>query len=760
MGLYDSYKLYNSTAIPQFAGSVIPEIGYAKQDLDQKYDVAKSYADTTESMLGNTPYFQNSAKEFQAVSNGLNTELDAIGKRKDYEHMIPATHDLVTKAAMQLKPFADEHQRFQEAVKKLDDKDLNLDENTKQLLIRKSVQDDADARKAGVGGMYQDPITGQWKGGFQSIHAAKNVDIPKWVDERLKDAATQKYGSENVNFGNGAYMVKRGSKWESLGDKEIQSILGTAYSLSPDVQAHVEQQATLQGWAAGQKAKSFYKNLPPGSIKDAVDGMVTKGVPLKDAVQATMTAKTHSDQLNSITGYGTQKFQKNNFEGTMDVKNDEEFLQKQKLEHEDATDAGNALVTPGMTTTVQEWAKTHDGLEKGLTDIGSKITDLENQKKIVSQQAQSTDPNARAVAGMKLKSINDDLERQHIAQDQYTAIHKTNLDAATQKLRMGNTYEEVQAQVKPDVVKQVKDVIKGAGVTTAAGKSVSADEIADAFIKNNYTKNRGDITINIPDKGAVTIKGTSFDPGMGAPIAYGNRFDKAISTVTDPGSKLGRINQQAASDYQTPENLVVPGVTMSKNQIEEVHKALPSLTLYTSDGASKVAPEDDLVAKAAKIEVAGSVLQTGFVPIVVTDKDGVKTTLLADARHTGLRDNVGMNLFKTNTANPKMQQVGRDLLEGSAPDVFTKAIQPGLPINSYGGKKQLMIPTDKGLQPGTFIQHEGQFAITDPDGNILKDQNGNDLQSSDPNQIAPFFQYALGLKDAEMPHSARKVAKK
>lgn len=768
MGLYDSYRLANSTAIPLFAGSVLPELGAAKQDLDQKYDVAKAYAENTGTALDTTPYFRNSQKEFQGVYTDIKDRLNAISARKDYENMVPLTQDLSKEAAIKLMPFKAEQERYQAAVKSLDSKELGLDETTKALLIRKAVQDDADARKAGVGGLYKDPVTGEMKGGFQDIYAAKNIDLPKWVDERLKDATVKKYGSENVSYGNGTYMVKRGGKWEQLGDKEIQSILSNAYSLSPDVQAHVQQQATLNGWAAGQKAKPFYNNLPAGTIKDSIDGLVAKGLPLKNAVQATITKQKETDILNEVKGYGAQKYHVNNSSSTMDVNVDSAALQKQQFAHEDATTAGNALITPGMTVQVGEWAKTPEGLNKGLIDISAKVADLETQKKITMQQATTKDPTARGIANMRLKGINDDLERQKIAQSQYTAVQKSSFDAATQKLGYGKSYDEVVAKTKPEMVKDVAKAMGAQSIKTRNGQEITAAEISDAILNNQYSVNYATgqgmsgnkgLTLNIAGKGQITIPSSS-GIHAGAGMVYENPLDGVLHNfIVNADSRINKIQKQAATDYKTPQNLVVPGVTMSDKQITEVRKALPTTTAYTSDGAQKVEPEADVFKDAVKTEV-GSVLQTGFVPVTYIDAKGNRTTLLHDFRHTGLRDNVGAHLFEDNTSNPAMQQTGRDLVENSAVNEFIKAVPPGLPVSKAGGRSKLEIITDKGLQQVQFLHYDNQYAILDMDGNIVKDAEGHELQSSDPNQIAPYFGDAINLKDAEMPHAARKVPKK
>jgi len=145
--------------------------------------------------------------------------------------------------------------------KSLDDKELNLTSAQKNALLEISDKN--------YQGLSRDPY-GRYVGMYRGDTPDKNMDVNKWIDDRMKDFAIQKGGSEIQNS-NGHWMIKRGTKWERLAPGTIEDALSSAMANSADYQGY----RNMMGKIAGHNASKVWTN--PALLPDTVTGTDSKG---------------------------------------------------------------------------------------------------------------------------------------------------------------------------------------------------------------------------------------------------------------------------------------------------------------------------------------------------------------------------------------------------------------------------------------------------------------------------------------------------
>lgn len=371
MGLYDNYRLANSTRIPEFAGSALPEMAAAKQDLDVKYDTSSANINSSSYNLANTPVWKGDEKLFGQVHADVSNQIAEMSQRKDLENLVPDTKKLAVNTAMAIKPFIENATKAAKDVEIVSNPDLKLDATTQAKLLAMN----ADRNMRGGQTIIKDAF-GRMKSNYQNVAPAKAVDINEWADKRVKDTFPVERGWEHVKVG-GQYIIKNGQTGEVITADRIRGILADAYALDPDVQAHVQQQSDIVGWENGKNPSNTYKRLSAipsmAGIKATIDNLVANGRPLREAIEDTISQESQKALKGTIDSYAVGKYQKNNLKTTEDVKTDEAWLEHERQKREDA--APLVMTVPGTNSKIGP-DETYQSLTDGIAGQSKAIEDL------------------------------------------------------------------------------------------------------------------------------------------------------------------------------------------------------------------------------------------------------------------------------------------------------------------------------------------------------------------------------------------------
>jgi hypothetical protein len=240
--LYDAYRLENSRTIPLYVGSAAPEALQVGQYMQGLYDQAQSGAFGIDNGLQSI----TSLPKDKALADNLRTtvqgKLSEMSKRGDYENMLPDVQRLASDFSNRYRELRAPMEQRDAFIKGLDEKEYNLTDDQKRGLIQMS--------DAGYSGLQRDEY-GRLTGKYAGTGYDKNMDINKWVDDRMKDIAIQKGGSEIAND-NGEWKIKRGTKWEKLDPGTIENTLRSAMSNDAGYLGYRGMMGRIAGYRSGQ----------------------------------------------------------------------------------------------------------------------------------------------------------------------------------------------------------------------------------------------------------------------------------------------------------------------------------------------------------------------------------------------------------------------------------------------------------------------------------------------------------------------------
>lgn len=266
MGLYDRYKAVNSSVIPMYAGSAIPEITKLFEVNQAKYD--KGYSEDAEyaDIFNNLPQpFNNNDKQTMLEMN--RSVQDAYKKRMakgDYEYTYRDVEKEAREMTTKIKPIMDVMKADADYQDKLDKS--NLAPEDKAALI--------DMARTRYTGMKWDangrPISTYSPPGF-----VNNVDVLKILQERLQIMHAS--GTEVVTHDDNGYSVyDHGEKVSTIDPNEVAKVYNAVVNGDESVRASNEQNIRLKAWNANKGLNDKNSMEIINSMPDTVKGLNEK----------------------------------------------------------------------------------------------------------------------------------------------------------------------------------------------------------------------------------------------------------------------------------------------------------------------------------------------------------------------------------------------------------------------------------------------------------------------------------------------------
>ena len=300
--LYDQYQLSNSTQIPKFQGSAIPELTQVMNATQEKYDYGVQQADALDYLLKSSSAANIDRPEFQKLKQEYRSKLEGFAKKGDYENMwrdvAMAARDFTGK----YKSFADNKQRLSQWQEEVD-KEVAKGSYSREVA-------NAAMRKAmdNYQGLQYDSETEQYVGQFNGPSIAKAVDIPKKINSWLENSHAVERGSKVTNI-DGDYYVTNGSTTRKLDWNTIQPIIAAAAKLDPEVQSYLNQERELAPYQiSGYSRKLSDEQLSRAvagdpQLKQAMETEMAKGMGANQAFEKIIGESRYSELLNGIQSY-------------------------------------------------------------------------------------------------------------------------------------------------------------------------------------------------------------------------------------------------------------------------------------------------------------------------------------------------------------------------------------------------------------------------------------------------------------------------
>lgn len=300
--LYDQYQLSNSTQIPKFQGSAIPELTQVMNATQEKYDYGVQQADALDYALKNSAASAFDQPEFQKLKQEYRGKLEGFAKSGDYENMWRNVAMSARDFTGKYKSFADNKQRLSQWQEEVD-KEVGKGSYSREVA-------NAAMRKAmdNYQGLQYDPETGQYVGQFNGPSIAKAVDIPKKINSWLESSHAVERGSKVTNI-DGDYYVTNGSTTRKLDWNTIQPIIAAAAKLDPEVQSYLNQERELAPYQiSGYSRKLSGEQLSRAvagdpQLKQAMETEMAKGMGANQAFEKIIGESRYSELLNGIQSY-------------------------------------------------------------------------------------------------------------------------------------------------------------------------------------------------------------------------------------------------------------------------------------------------------------------------------------------------------------------------------------------------------------------------------------------------------------------------
>lgn len=668
MGLYDSYRLANSTAIPQFEGSAgddFVKVGQYKQGL---YDTnIQSVNDTGEQAGEVSSIFHQDQGAVNELRTGVQQKIEGLVKRGDFENMGLEARQLGQDFTNRSKEIMAPQQQAMEYKKSLENKDLNLTPEQKQGLFDMSMTNYQGVQKN---------ARGQYVGTFNGRQAAKNIDVPDWVDKRMKDIAVHKNGDtyESAPDG-GMWIIKNGVKTEKVSAQEITGTLKSAMASDTDYQSFKNMQADIAGHYARKVADP---NMPGMFAYAARQHTAASGRDFKDVYSNMINRSTHQSIDEEAMRYALNKYQKSDVETEHGLKTNEYTLK----DHDKSTAGPFMMQGPDNKLTNDE--KNYDKLTATTNDNKAALLDINSH--ISALQQRLTNPNLSPTTRTQLSAeLSNSQDRKDAVQGQANRAEDIqNYSKMVTAQKMGYTdYDDFMNKAKPAYKSEIAKVFPS-GIPTKGGKIISPDELAEAAVDGRLkttmsTMISGDNSPAAPTGMLLTMKDGTKVPingnsrGFQLMDAIAHASGQANNKVDEFQDKLSKEHEDNVKDFAVQStNISIPS--------EEAKKNIKDLLVSNKDGVrfsnpgqlDKVDAPDNF--RVVSIGTAGTGTDTKL-QVEELDKDNKPTGKTYDA---------------TTTNSNIAEQLGRTFARSQAPE--DKLAADILSHNSGARQLSAMIP--------------------------------------------------------------------
>lgn len=279
---YGLYKIANSTEIPRFVGSALPELTAVAAKRQSMYDFAQSTdQDKLDQLIKSASSLDQDKPAMKALIDEYRARMADRAARGDYENMVRETatdaRDFVTRYA----PIAASQRNYSEWVAGLN-KQVTEDKMSKQLAD--------EAIRYGLHqykGVQLDPTTKQYTGVFQGYTPANEVDFSDVVKKALQDINPRTIGW-NVRRDDKGFYREEGDKTVRLGMKELWPHVQSYISTNEGVQSHMRQRAMLDSYQA--------ESLRPEDVQDSALLQQINDIALRDQVSFGQAARKVIEQ--------------------------------------------------------------------------------------------------------------------------------------------------------------------------------------------------------------------------------------------------------------------------------------------------------------------------------------------------------------------------------------------------------------------------------------------------------------------------------
>lgn len=581
-GLYDNYKLTNSSQIPIYEGSANKEVLQVAEVLQGRYDQAQAYDDYLAEQAKYAQVHDKDRGLFTEMTQDYRDRMASRAKSGNYEDMLRATAQDARGFGRDYAAFADNLKRRQDYREDIEKqrKDLNLSaDDVNGLLALSEYQ---------TKGLQKDPKTGKITGQFQGITPNKSIDFAAWTDEKLKGIIAQENGWDSTSVQGIAgmsadgekYYVQRGGKTVTVDAKRIKAVLNQAMQLDPEFQGALKQKAMLGTIGMDRVTPAMIKDeATKNKIQTAADSAgMTFGQAYQQMAASGIVDKVTKGSLN----YGVLKREQHDVDSSMNIRGETEQTGRDKKVLEDNI----RFMIPDGDAKFDEKMKNPVALQDASNSAQSTITDM---------TARLSDPN---LTPEDRRDVISQIQSARASKTSADAILNGARDAVASKLGYKQGYNAMMTtQLRPTVEASAVPVTgKSAdGTTVTIGKGDVVNAIMSNSVKrinsgvaNPYGSTGQDSYEVRTSKGTITVSGKELD-----------KLVAPMQKVTETKSKIDAAVNKEVKDNAEKYAYKPTQVSLSKAEsegLEKLYQGSPgAFDIRASDNqAVQIMDADDL----------------------------------------------------------------------------------------------------------------------------------------------------------------------
>lgn len=482
MGLYDGYRLSNSTGIPQYVGSALPEITKAFDIGQQTYDAAYQTRIAEGEAIQSAPVHSADKKKWEKMHNDFETSMKADIEAGNFEDMYSKVSQQARKTVNKLKPLAQQVANQQEYYKSLDDKEKGLTEWHKNL--RKQQAEDAYAAHDGV----QFDASGRIVPGtqYQGAPATKVID----VNEKIRQALSHmhEYANKNIRKGDdGVWQYETVDGWKGISQGAVDQVFEAGLANDPEWRAHNAQEIKLNTYAR-TRGVSDQLVMQAAAKEPKLAEKIKEGAANGYSPAQTFQMLIEKEEQDNLSATQRQYARGKAYEEIDQTRASGVGAgYATRLAHELAKEPIDPWTIDGPNTKLTNDEQDITKVREANTTLSNKVTEFTNTKnKLELQLSKSTDPEQTRQLRLQLEAVNDNAEMAKAALNRNEKLLTYAKDK--QARVMGYTeggykqfVEEESTKLIPDIKKSFPDGL------VVKGKLMPAEELAKAVVEGRVT---------------------------------------------------------------------------------------------------------------------------------------------------------------------------------------------------------------------------------------------------------------------------------
>ena len=299
MGLYDSFKLNNSTATPTYGGSLIPEVKNIRENLEKSYMTGLEMEDTTRSLLATTAVSELDKNEYDKYLADVDARLSAITKDGDYQNKNLEIYKLAKDVKQRTAAYEANYKKELGASAEL--KNYKGAASDVQIVLNA-------ARKSSTPLTFDD--NGRQVGGYKQGMSLKDpIDVNEKIRKQIV-ALNPEINSDNLKQANGQWVIEENGSTTEVGKDRIQAAFAALMELDGEFRGQFEQDVALRSLAASDGVTEEdvigYASTEDGNNidfkKDILDA-ASRGMSVLDVYKDKIRKEAGSDWAKAAAGY-------------------------------------------------------------------------------------------------------------------------------------------------------------------------------------------------------------------------------------------------------------------------------------------------------------------------------------------------------------------------------------------------------------------------------------------------------------------------